>query len=154
MKKSFLLIAVTAAALGACRDDPVGPTLIGLECTQPDGSLQECDLILAEAGGFRVTLLSTECMVSGNAVRITKPAVTDPVLTADGCAESPGVLGEFPGPFAAGTPVSIQIESAKAGGNAGLRAVGQFPEWTVEFEDGGDSDFDDLVLLIAALPAP
>lgn len=139
--------------LGACRDDPVGPRLIGLECRQPDGSLQECDLILTEAGGFRVTLISTECSVTGNTVRVIKPAVSQPILTSDGCSAAPGVLGDFPGPFNAGTAVSIQIESARAGASSALRATGAFPEWIVEFEDGGDSDFDDLVLRITATPA-
>lgn len=150
-----LAVMLAAAALGACRDDPLGPRLIGLECVQPDGSLQECELTLEEAGGFRVTLIATECFVTGNTVRVLKPAVDEPVLTSDGCTESPGVLGDFPGPFDAGTAVSIQIESARAGtgASAALRASGEYPKWLVEFEDGGDSDFDDLVLEITAVPA-
>lgn len=146
-------VLLAAAALGACRDDPVGPRLIGLECVQPDGSLQECELILEEAGGFRVTLVSTECLVSGNTVRVLEPVVDEPVLTSDGCTEPPGIIGDFAGPFDAGTAVSIQIESARAEADAGLRATGEYPEWLVEFEDGGDNDFDDLVLRITAVPA-
>jgi len=150
---SVIAVLLGAAFLGACRDDPLGPRLIGLECRQPDGSLQECELILTEAGGFQITLLFTECIVSGNAVRVTKPAVAEPIVTDDGCAESPGVLASFPGPYAAGTPVSIQIESAHANQDSALRASGEFPAWTVEFEDGGDDDFDDLILRIEHLPA-
>jgi len=148
-------VLLAAVALGACRDDPLGPRLIGLECEQPDGSLQECELVLEEAGGFRVTLVSTECFVTGNTVRVLTPAVDEPVLTSDGCTEPPGVIGDFAGPFDAGTAVSIQIESARAGSGstAALRASGEYPDWLVEFEDGGDSDFDDLVLEITAVPA-
>jgi hypothetical protein len=75
------------------------------------------------------------------------------VLTDDGCTASPGILGDFPGPFDPGTAVSIQIESSRAGATSALRATGEYPQWTVEFEDGGDSDFDDLVLRIDATSA-
>ncbi|HSM37288.1 MAG TPA: hypothetical protein VK837_12885 [Longimicrobiales bacterium] len=149
-----LVAAVVAGSLvGACRDDPVGPRLIGLECEQLDGSFQDCELILTEAGGFRIDLLSTECNVTGNAVRLLSPTVAEPVLTDDGCVEPPGVLGLFEGPYPAGTAVSIRIESARAGSTSALRAMGEYPLWRVEFEDGTDNDFDDLVLDIVGLPS-
>jgi hypothetical protein len=154
---AMIACLAAGALLTACRDDPLGPRVVGLECRQPDGSLQECDLILPAEGGFRVELLSTECTVTGNAVRVIKPTIANPVLTADGCVEEPGVLGEFPGsPYPAGTAVSIQIESARAGSTSALRAdrivEGDYPTWLVEFEDGTDNDFNDLVLQIVAFP--
>ncbi len=152
---SAIALALAATFLGACRDDPLGPRTIGLECEKTDGSVERCDLILSEEAGFRITLLSTDCAAVGNTVRVTKPVVADPVVTDDGCSESPGVLAEYPGPFPAGTAVGLQLESPRAGRNSGLIASGSFPEWTIEFEDGADTDFNDLVLRFTAiLPAP
>jgi hypothetical protein len=35
----------------------------------------------------------------------------------------------------------------------GIRVTGAYPEWTINFEDGFDSDFNDLILTVTALPA-
>lgn len=152
---SAIALALAATFLGACRDDPLGPRTIGLECEETDGSVTACDLILEQEAGFRITLISTSCAASGNTVLVTKPAVADPVVTDDGCSESPGVLAEYPGPFPAGTAVGLQLDSPRAGRNSGLIARGNFNEgWIIEFEDGADTDFDDLVLSFTAiLPA-
>ena len=34
----------------------------------------------------------------------------------------------------------------------GLRVTGAYPSWTVSFEDGYDTDFNDIVLTVTATP--
>jgi hypothetical protein len=34
-----------------------------------------------------------------------------------------------------------------------LQVAGEYPEWTLTYEDGADSDFNDMVLTLTALPA-
>ena len=35
-----------------------------------------------------------------------------------------------------------------------VRATGTYPVWTLTFEDGGDSDFNDIILRVTATPVP
>lgn len=151
---AFVVATLTLAACGSGADSPTGPTpgppvTSSLTCAQPDGTFSQCDLTLAQAGGFTVTLVSTSCNAHGNTLTITKPS--NETLTTDGCYQT-GKTWTYAGPYPAGTLISFQITSAQLPNPAALRASGTFPNWTLDFEDGGDTDFNDMVLQVSATP--
>jgi hypothetical protein len=125
------------------------PVTSGLTCEQPGGTFQECQLVLSGASGFRVVLVSTSCVASGNSIRLTQPVTG--VLTSNACYEPSGREFRFDGPFAAGTAIDLQIQSVQLANPAALRVSGAYPSWTLNFEDGADSDFNDVVMQVEAL---
>lgn len=151
LRMSFAISALTLAAVAAaCDSDPTGPPVVSrLECAQPGGQFLECDLVLQEAAGFAVRLESTGCEARGNTLRITKP-VQERLLT-DGCYAEPSTEWTYLGPYPAGTAIALEIESAKLKNPPSLRVSGEFPKWTINFEDGWDTDYDDLVLTVRTL---
>jgi hypothetical protein len=124
------------------------PVVSDLTCQQPSGGYSRCDLVLAQDGGFTITLASNSCTAAGNTVVLTKPVLD--TLTANGCGEPQNKSWSFAGPYAAGTPIAFTITSAKLAGTPALRASGSYPSWVILFEDGGDTDFNDLVLDVDA----
>ena len=105
---------------------------------------------LADAG-FEVVLNSTSCTAHGNIFRITSPV--QGTLTSDGCYEQNGKKLSFPGPFpAATTEISAEVVAPLLQNPPQLRVTGQYPVWTLAFEDGEDADFNDLVMTLRALP--
>lgn len=149
-------LAFLAAALLACRDDPMGPVTSLLQCEDPQGTLQTCDLIVQEAGALELDILSSECTATGNIVRITKPF--QEVVTDDGCSLAVPASFRWDGPFQAGTRIGLAMESPLLPNDPGLIAQGSFPEWTILFEDGGIEedgevgDFDDLIMAVRIVP--
>jgi hypothetical protein len=127
---------------------PAPPVTSTLTCAQPNGSFQQCDLVLAAAGGFNIVLTGTSCKATDNTLVLTKP--TNVTLTSNGCNEAPGKTWTYAGPYPAGTQISFQITSGKQPGPAALQATGADPSWDINFEDGGDTDFNDLVLKVQA----
>lgn len=144
------LITGTLVLFGACSDS-TGPdrTVTELACGDPSGAFISCNLELTEAGGFEILLESVDCRVSGNTLRITQPV--SQILTANGCETQPGTIWRFEGPFDAGTSIAMEVESAVQHSPPGLRVEGEYPEWTVYFEDGEDTDFDDMILTVRPL---
>ncbi|MFL5519400.1 MAG: hypothetical protein ACJ8B6_00570, partial [Gemmatimonadales bacterium] len=61
-------------------------------------------------------------------------------------------------PFAAGTAINLIIVSDQFNNPPGLRVTevpGSAPKaWRLDFEDGADQDFNDIVLLLEQQPAP
>lgn len=151
LRMTFAISALALAAVAAaCDSDPTGPPMVTrLECEQPDGQFLACDLVLQEAAGFAVKLESTSCEAHGNTLRITKP-VQETLLT-DGCHTEPSTEWTYLGPYPAGTAIALEIESARLRNPPSLRVSGEFPQWTVSFEDGWDTDYDDLVLTVRTL---
>jgi hypothetical protein len=45
----------------------------------------------------------------------------------------------------------MEVESASTRGPPGLLVSGEYPKWTINFEDGSDTDFNDLVLEVEPL---
>ncbi len=122
-----------------------------LRCQQP-GSDQyvACDLILQERAGLEIVLQSRACMAQGNTVRITSPVRQ--VLTEDGCTVPAGTMWTINGVFDAGTRVAMEVEAPRLQFPADMRVQGAWPEWTLYYEDGADDDYDDLIMLVRALP--
>jgi hypothetical protein len=113
------------------------------------GGFVSCKLTLTEPAGYKVGLQSTSCVAHGNLLRVTEPVVD--TLTTDGCYQQAGVQILRAGPFPAGTQRRRSGCSSAAEGTA-LESDRPYPEWTLEFEDGVDQDFNDLVMILTALP--
>jgi len=122
-----------------------------------------CTLLLSEASTVTVTLVSRECTARNNTFKITQPI--EEILVTDGCY-TPDVGTTFNlnggAVFAAGTELEAEVlsGSVRLETEPALRVTGSFAEgWTLEFDDGEDAtfpepDFNDLVMLIVATPAP
>jgi hypothetical protein len=151
---SLTLVLVIGLTLGCGSDstspsNPPGPPIdTKLTCSNPDGSVSECSLELGNAGGIDVTIQSTACKAADNKLHLLVPV--DSVLTINGCALTAGTKWSFPGPFTAGTKVSLQVTSATLQFPPKLLVTGSYPTWTVTFEDGGDNDMNDIILQITA----
>jgi hypothetical protein len=116
------------------------------------GGFVECTLRLEESAGFKVVLDSHSCVAHGNVFRVTEPA-TD-TLTVDGCYAAAGSELFFGGPFPPETEIAAEVTAPLLANPPALRVSGQYPEWTLNYEDGGDGDFDDLVMTVTALAVP
>ena len=73
-------------------------------------------------------------------------------LTDDGCYESAGKQIMFSGPFAAGTEIGAEVVAPLLANAPRLQVTGEYPVWTLTYEDGGDNDFNDLHMTLTALP--
>jgi PKD repeat protein len=137
------------------------------------GSTADCSLTLDAATHVKVTLVNSNCQLSGNTFKvvITTPgnAPVEETLFDDGCNQTlfpPGTSFELQtnAVFAAGTSIQAQVIS---GGTTleippalRLAAGSAYPSWTLEFDDGakaveppnGAPDFDDLIIRIDAIP--
>ena len=139
------LLAFAATAAG-CSTEPGEEVETPLECE--DGN--ECELPLEEEASFVVTLMSTSCEYAGNEIRITAPV--NQLLSSDACYHEVGTEWEFAGPYPAGTELDFSMQSRIIDGQPALRASGAYPVWTINFEDGADTDFNDIVLRVEATP--
>jgi hypothetical protein len=124
-------------------------TLSCVDGTAPGGFVA-CTLKLEAEAGFKVVLNSTSCQAHGNIFRITAPVVG--ILTKDGCYQAAGTQLVFAGPFPAGTEINAEVVAPLLVHPPQLRVTGQYPEWTLTYEDGGDTDFNDLIMTLTALP--
>ena len=130
------------------------------------GTTPDCSLDLQDDAKVTVTLVSSDCELSGNTfrVQIIPPGGGTPVeetLFTDGCNTADGSSFQLQSDatFAAGTEIKAQITS---GGvilelPPAVRVSGTYPSWTLEFDDGAQSeppepDFNDLIISIVATP--
>jgi PKD repeat protein len=130
------------------------------------GTTPDCELELEADARVTVTLVSSDCELSGNTFKvfISAPGGGTPVeetLFTDGCNTPDNTQYQLQtnAVFAAGTTIQAQVIS---GGTIlelppAIRVTGTYPTWTLEFDDGAQSeppepDFNDLVLTIQALP--
>ena len=149
---------VSALGLASCKEgdiptDPGGgpPVVTELTCTV-NGVPGPCTLPLdAEIASFDITLAGSSCNATNDRLRITTPVQRD--LTADACHENLNKKWTVDGPFAAGTAIDIQIISTQTARTPTLQATGQFPTWTLTYEDGADADINDVVLTVVAHPS-
>jgi PKD repeat protein len=132
--------------------DPKAPVVTTLSCVNgsTSGGFVACTLKLEQEAGFKVVLNSTNCEAHGNIFRVTAPVTG--TLTNDGCYEKSGKTLQFAGPFPAGTEISAEVVAPRLTNPPQLRVTGSYPQWTLTYEDGGDADFNDLVMTLTALP--
>lgn len=154
MWKQFAVSFVAGTVLLAGCDGTTEPPeriVTSLECnTDAPRDGFNCAMELQEPAGLRLELETFTCSAHGNTIRMEQPVTQ--VLTTDACYDETDVW-EFPGPFAEGRAVTLEIISAQLEFDPGARVTGSYPSWVVNFEDGGDQDFDDLVLTVTAIPA-
>jgi PKD repeat protein len=132
--------------------NPKAPVVTSLSCvdgTAPGGFVS-CTLKLEQEAGFKVVLNGTSCEAHGNIFRTTAPI--SGTLTDDGCYEQNGKQLVFNGPFAAGTEIGAEVVAPRLANPPRLLVNGAYPTWTLTYEDGADSDFNDLQLTLTALP--
>jgi hypothetical protein len=147
------MVAALISVAGCDENEPSGPPIDSpLECGAPGAPAEACTLPLEAQASFRVVLTSTSCAAGGNTVTLTSPVVDE--LTDDACHESAGKTWNFAGPFAAGSVLNFTIQSFELANPPSFRATGSYPNWTLTFEDGGDSDFNDIILQVTATPVP
>ena len=132
--------------------DPKAPVVTNLSCVDPSapGGYVACTLKLEQQAGFKIVLNSSNCEAHGNIFRTTIPVGV--TLTDDGCYDRAGKSLVFAGPFAAGTEISAEVVAPLLNNPPSLRVSGQYPEWTLTYEDGFDADYNDMNLTLTALP--
>lgn len=156
MRASPLLLPVLALSFGftlvACSGAGDLPRVTShLECDTGQGQTSLCTLTLTAPAGFRITLTTGRCDAINTEIRLVSP-VTEP-LTTDACREAVGTVWDYSTPInPAGTEINIEIDSDQFASPPSLRVSGAYPTWTVNFEDGYDTDFDDVVLTVEAVP--
>ena len=159
MRQSLGFPAVAAIALAlavaACDNGPKNPVVTGL-CDEA-GSTVDCPVIpeTVDQAFFTITLTSTSCTAKATTIRVTAPVSEK--LTEDGCYESDGKswkVGSASSGFPAGTALNFSITSDETGSPPSFRLAGAYPDWSIEFEDGGDNDFNDVVLSVHATEIP
>jgi len=124
------------------------------------GTTPDCTLTLDQKATVKVTLTSSSCEAHGNTFVITQPAVD--TLFTDGCFVAAGTSFDLNSGAAydQGTQLAAEVLTGVAGStNAQLKVTGDFNSgWTLQFDDGfvgpGEPDFNDLVILVKATPAP
>jgi hypothetical protein len=150
--------AVVIAATACKNKSPVEPkpgqpVVTTMTCDKGNGQITACEIPLTNAGSFTITLNSTDCLAHGNVLQVTKPTPIE--LTADGCYEQLGKEWAFTGPFAGSATMAMTVTSRSYDHPPQLK-VTQNPAdpstWTVVFEDGYDSDFNDMVFTVKAKP--
>ena len=135
----------------------VAPPATSLNCVGGN-----CILTLTQASRVSAGLISHSCSAQGNQVRITAPI--DQVIFPDGCRDPVGSAVAINGgaTFAANTQLQIAVlsgivQSTSLAFQPAIRVTGDFANgWTLTFDDGyggpGEPDFNDLVILIKAMP--
>jgi PKD repeat protein len=131
---------------------PTAPAITTLSCADGNapGGFVVCTLRLEAEAGFKVVLNSSSCDAHGNIFRVTTPVQA--TLTSDGCYDAPGKTLTVDGPFAAGTEINAEVVAPMLQNPPRLIVEGAYPVWHLTYEDGADTDFDDLDFTLTALP--
>lgn len=136
------------------------------------GTLTDTLEFLADIDSFQIELVDRECAAASNEVSVVSPDSS--VLSEWMCQEgAPGLPGQtcwppgggctptadpadtmsvwsFTAGYDSGEGVVLDFETGVGGATGEMEVEGSFPEWTVRFEDGFDSDFNDFELEITA----
>ena len=156
MRVQLLLLPTLALSFGftlaACAGaDDLPRVTSQLECDTGGGQTSLCTLTLTEPAGFKVTLSTGSCDALNTEIRLVSPTTVP--LTTDACQEPVGTVWDYSTPInPAGTEINIEIDSDQFASPPSLRVTGAYPNWTVDFEDGYDTDFNDVVLTVEAVP--
>jgi PKD repeat protein len=153
-----ITLVVTADGLSSTATHQVR---VGPGATLTCGTTPDCTLTLDQRSTVQVTLQSHDCEAHGNTFVITQPEPQDTLFT-DGCfapINQPFNLNNG-NAYDQGTQLAAEVLTGVAGSTtAKLNVSGSFSAgWTLSFDDGfvgpGEPDFNDLVILVKATPAP
>lgn len=151
------LVALVALGCSSAQDVPRVPSTV--ECRNSSGQVISCDITLEQAGGFTLTLVSRSCDANNDEIQILEPASVAGTVTANGCNEPIGTQWAYgtTTPLPAGTAINLVIVADQYNNPPGLR-VSEIPgttptAWRMEFEDGADQDYNDIVLELRQVPA-
>ncbi len=156
------LVAVWTAA---CSEEPAGNLITAPEGPEPiintradslpqigsDGSpitttrIAAISIVLPVESGFTVEFVDSKCAAVGNRVTLTSPVFQ--VLLTSACQAAFPQTWPFDGPFPAGTAIVFLFRPGTRHPGA-IRVSGDFPAWTLRFEDSTDDDFNDLVFTV------
>lgn len=156
MHRNVAILVGAIAVIGAvgCKNStgPGSSVTTHLTCSDSASAADTaCALPVQERAKFTVTLVSTSCTAHDNKVSLVSPVSS--TLSDDACYETPGKVWTF-GPFDVGTQLDFAIQSDLIRTPPTFKVQGAYPDWTLNFEDGGDTDFNDVVLNVKATPAP
>lgn len=152
---SAMVAVAVALAVAACDNGPKNPIETGL-CNEA-GSTADCPATpdSVALAYFTITLTSTSCTAKGTTIQVTAPVTQK--LTDDGCSEDQGMswnVGSATSGFPGGTQLNFSIISDETNSPPSFRLQGAYPDWSIQFEDGGDTDFNDVVLAVHAVVIP
>jgi hypothetical protein len=151
MRAPILLLSLAALVAGCAGADDPTRTTSSLTCGGAS-----CTLTLAEAGGFTIELTSSECVAVETEVRLTTSTGVAETLMDDACRVEAGEEWEFgltpATQFPAGTDIDMQITADQFASAPSLVVTGD-QTWEVRYEDGFDTDQDDLIFVVTAVPA-
>ena len=156
MRVPPLLLPILALSFGftlaACSGPGDLPRVTShLECDTGGGQTSLCTLTLTAPAGFKITLTTGSCDALNTEIRLVSPVTA--TLTTDACRETVGTVWDYSTPInPAGTEINIEIDSDQFASPPSLEVTGAYPAWTVNFEDGYDTDFNDVVLTVEAVP--
>lgn len=155
MRVQPLLLPIIALSFGftlaACAGADLPRVTSQLECDTGGGQTSLCTLTLAAPAGYKITLTSGSCDALNTEIRLTSPVKA--TLTTDACQERVGTVWDYSTPInPAGTEISIEIDSDQFASPPRLGVTGAYPTWSVNFEDGYDTDFNDVVMTVEAVP--
>ena len=159
MRISRIALAVTASlALAACGGDkatgpkPGDQTTTSLSCAGSGGKTA-CTIPIAGKTSFTITVESTGCEARGNILRVISPV--DSTLSTDACYLTAGQHWDFTAPggtFSAAAALNLNVTAKYFANPPQLQVTTLDPNkrWRVIFEDGYDTDFNDVILIITA----
>lgn len=159
MRIPRIALLAGAVVLAACGggDKTTGlkngdPTTTALSCAGSGGKTA-CTIPIAGKTSFTITVESTGCEARGNILRVISPV--DSTLSSDACFLTAGQHWDFTAPggsFAGAAALNLNV-TAKYFGNPPqlqLTTLEANKRWRVIFEDGYDTDFNDVILVITA----
>jgi PKD repeat protein len=146
----------------------VSPPPPGAEGCTTSGTRVDCLLDIASASNIKLKLTAISCTLGGQRIVIPPPSGDQVFLNV--CTKAVGDSTKiFGGPgdtaflYEAGSQATIRFVQGTAGGGEptpgapAAQLTGSFPNWTINFEDGGnpgglgEPDFTDVVLEVEAI---
>ena len=158
MSSRLLWLPLAAlAALGCSSAKDVPRSDSSLNCKSAAGQSVSCDVTLPAAGGFRLTVTSTSCVATNDEIRLVKPEALATTLTSNACNLAAGTQWSFgtdPGSaLPAGSVVSLVMTADQIAAPPSIRIEGSASPWRLVFEDGGDNDYNDVIMTLEEVPA-
>ena len=171
-------VTLTVTDAGNLASAPVSKTLTvtpkaSQGCTTT-GKVVDCTLTVTQKVTVKFVMVSHDCQFSGNKLTVNTAALGQTFQTVffNLCNRTIGeekVIADATGNplvLQPGTPITVRFTAGSPGptdppaGDAGVRVVGAFPNWTLNIDDGGlagapgEPDFNDAVISIVATAAP